>query len=144
MSYLIAIAVTFLLLSGFLVFAGIESRRGTRVLRGPRTRFDRVVSRISFVVGHIDWGGFFAHLLKSTFERVLHDVVHFTLVAVRATERTLTRAIRTLRERVAHRTQEKLPDEGAPLISTLIRFRKQSKKEPAPQSETGAEVRDSG
>jgi len=128
MSYILSIAATFVLFSGFLVFAGIEQRHGARLLGRTRTKLDRQVSRLSFVVTHIDWGGFFAHVGKAAFDRVAHDVIHFTLLLVRATERTLTRIIRTLRERLAKRTGT-LPDEGTPLLSTLIRFRKQAQHE---------------
>lgn len=130
MSYLILIAVTFFLFSGFLVFAGVETRRGARIFKGPRTLLDKKLHRISYIIRHIDWGGFITHVSKVVFERTAHDVVHFTLVAVRSVERTLTRVIRTLRERVAMRSSTELPAEGSPLLHTLVRFHKTRKPEP--------------
>lgn len=124
MSYVIAILVSFALLAGFTLVSWMETRSGVRVLGGARKRLDRSVTRVSYVVTHIDWGGFFTHMAKVIAERVVHDIVHTTLVAVRATERTLTRAIRILRERIAHRTPDGPPVEGSQLIATIVRFRK--------------------
>jgi hypothetical protein len=124
MSYLITILSTLLLLLGFLLWSWFETRHGFRILAGPRARLDREVARTTFIIRHIDWGAFLTHVGKSTAERVAHDIVHTTLIVVRATERMLTRNIRTLRERVATHAPSEEPVEGSQLIATLIRFRK--------------------
>lgn len=129
MSYLIAILLSLLLLVAFVLWSWLETARGFRVLPRARKRFDRQVSRTAFVLTHIDWHAFTRHVARTTLERVAHDVVHTTLVAVRAAERTLTRHIRTLRERVATHEPAREPVEGSQLIATLVRFRKSFRKQ---------------
>jgi hypothetical protein len=129
MSYLISILGSLLLLTGFVLWSWLETRSGFRLFGGTRRALDRRVSRTAFVVEHIDWAAFFAHLARSTAERLAHDVVHTTLLVVRATERTLTRLIRTLRERLAKNAPVEEPVEGSQLIATLIRFRKSLKRD---------------
>jgi hypothetical protein len=129
MSYLIIILVLLLLLSCFVAWSWLETAKGFRLLSGPRSRLDRQVSRTSYVIRHIDWAAFFAHLARSSAERIAHDLVHTTLLVVRAVERMLTRNIRTLRERVAASTEGGPPVEGSQLIATIVRFRKSFKRE---------------
>jgi hypothetical protein len=132
MSYLIAVLASLLLLSVFLVYAALETRFGFRLLGKSRKRLDRQVSRVSYVVRHIDWGGFTAHMIRTTAEKIAHDIVHTVLLVVRAAERLLTRTIRTLRERgVSSGTDE--PVEGSQLIATIIRFRKSFKRDQPPK-----------
>lgn len=132
MSYLIAVLGSLLLLASFLLFSSLETRYGFRVLSGPRKRFDRQVARVTYVAQHIDWGGFIAHIVKTMAERVAHDLVHTSLLIVRAVERILTRLIRVLRERVASRVSDEPPVEGSQLIATIIRFRKSFRREQPP------------
>lgn len=129
MSYLIAILGSLLLLSTFVLWTWFETTRGFRVLAGPRRKLDRKVAKASFIVTHIDWGAFFAHVGKTTAERIAHDLVHTTLLIVRATERILTRLIRNLRERVARHEPNEEPVEGSQLIATIVKFRKSLRKE---------------
>jgi hypothetical protein len=129
MSYLITILASLLLLMVFVAWSWFETRSGFRVLAGPRRKLDSQVARATFVIQHIDWRAFFAHVITSTAERIAHDAVHAILVLVRAVERMLTRNIRTLRERVAASAADEAPVEGSQLIATLIRFRKSLKRE---------------
>lgn len=129
MSYLIAVLVTTLLLCGFILLSLLETKRQKRLFGGVRRTFDKQVARVGYVITHIDWAAFFAHVTKSTLERVAHDVVHTTLLGVRATERALTRAIRTLRERVATHTADEPVPEGSQLVATIVKFRKNLKRE---------------
>jgi hypothetical protein len=131
MSYLIAILVSLLLLVGFVLWSWLETSRGFRLLSAPRQRFDRQVSRTAFVLTHIDWHAFTRHVARTTLERAAHDVVHTVLMVVRASERTLTRLIRSLRERVAKHEPNGEPVEGSQLIATLIRFRKSFRRDKA-------------
>ncbi|MGE5540716.1 MAG: hypothetical protein ACM3TU_00295 [Bacillota bacterium] len=124
MSYLITILGTLLLLLGFVLWSWFETRQGFRVFAGPRKRLDREAARTAFILRHIDWGAFVAHVGKSAAARVAHDIVHSLLLMVRASERTLTRAIRSLRTRVASHEASGEPVEGSQLIATLVRFRK--------------------
>lgn len=129
MTYLILILGSLLLLTGFVLWSWFETQHGFRILGGVRRKLDRQVARTTFVLTHIDWGAFFAHMARTTAERVAHDVVHTTLLIVRATERTLTRLIRSLRERVARHEPSGEPVEGSQLIATIVRFRKSLKRE---------------
>ncbi len=132
MSYLIAVLVTTLLLCGFIVLSSIETTSQKRLFGGTRRKFDKQVARVAYVITHIDWAAFFAHVTKSTLERVAHDVVHTTLLAVRATERSLTRAIRTLRERVATHGPDEPVHEGSQLVATIVKFRKNLTRDKKP------------
>lgn len=99
MLYLILIAVSLILLGGFLVLVSIERKRGLRVAGALRNRLDAKVSRVAFIVQHVDWGAFVKHLVGTVFERVAHDIAHGVLRAVRFVERLLTRTVRQLRAR---------------------------------------------
>jgi hypothetical protein len=129
MSYLLTILISLLLLTSFVAWSWLETRSGFRVLAGPRARLDRQVGRTLFVLTHIDWAAFFSHVATSSAARIAHDLVHTTLLVVRATERMLTRTIRTLRERVAQSAAGEPPVEGSQLIATIVRFRKSFKRE---------------
>lgn len=129
MTYLYAVAGSFLLLIGFLAFSWAETKSGFRIFGGLRGTLDRKVARAAFIATHIDWGSFFAHIAKSNAERAAHDAVHAVLLAVRAAERTLTRLIRNLRERVARHAPPGEPVEGSQLIATIVRFRKTLQRE---------------
>ncbi|MDR3546784.1 MAG: hypothetical protein P4M11_00675 [Candidatus Pacebacteria bacterium] len=99
MFYLYLIAVTLFLFLAFMALTLMELRTGTRVLAVPRARLDHWVSRASFIVEHVNWSEFLAHMVRSLAARVAHDIVHATLVAVRFVERQLTRVMRYLRDR---------------------------------------------
>ncbi|MDB5189385.1 MAG: hypothetical protein JWL82_342 [Parcubacteria group bacterium] len=129
MSYLIFVAASGILLVSFLLATWLETRQGVRLFARPRRKLDKQVARVSYVVMHIDWAAFFAHVVQSAAERIAHDVVHTTLLIVRATERTLTRVIRSLRERVAISAPDEKPVEGSQLIATIVRFRKNLRRE---------------
>lgn len=124
MAYLIAVSATFLLLIAFLALSWLETRQGARLFAGTRARLDAKTARAAYIATHIDWGSFVRHISRSTAERVAHDIVHAILVAVRATERELTRIIRVLRERVARNAPAGEKVEGSQLVATIVRFRK--------------------
>ena len=124
MSYLIAIGVSFLAFGLFLVLTAVEGKTGKRMLRGTRENFDAKVARVAYIIRHVDWGAFVTHTAKALAERIAHDVVHGVLLAVRSTERVLTRLIRVLRERVALRTTPSERTEGLSLRERVAKFRK--------------------
>jgi len=129
MTYFIVVIVSFALLLGFLTLSWLETKSGFRIFGGMRRRFDRKVGRAAFIATHIDWESFVAHVVRSNAERLAHDVVHTVLLLVRATERTLTKLIRNLRERVANHEPQGEPVEGSQLIATIVRFRKNLRKD---------------
>ncbi len=128
MSYLTAIFTTGSLL---VVFAGVllvERKRGVRFFPATRARFDARTARMFYVVEHVDWGAFSSHIFKLSVEKIAHDIVHGTLIFIRFVEKSLTRAIRVLRERLAHRGGGARV-EGFQLKETLKQFRKSLHKE---------------
>ena len=129
MSYIITIGSTFFLVVVFVVLTSIEKKRGKRFFSSIRTRIDARVSRTFYIFERIDWGAFFGHLFKLSLEKVAHDVVHGTLLVVRTIERTLTRTIRVLRERLAYRSETPQAPEGFELGKTIQRFRKNLKRD---------------
>jgi hypothetical protein len=96
--YLLLISISLLLLLAFMALTLTEARTGTRFLAVPRARLDTWVTRASFLVEHVNWSEFIAHLVQSLAARIAHDIVHWTLMAVRFAERQLTRAMRYLRD----------------------------------------------
>jgi len=98
MIYFLLIAASIALFAGFLGLTVVEARTGTRVLGGVRTRLDRTVGQASFIVKHVNWSDFLAHLVQSIGARIAHDIAHWSLIAVRFVERQLTRVVRYLRD----------------------------------------------
>lgn len=119
---IIILSVSALLL--YVVVLIIEHKRGGRFFESLRARLDSKVSRLSYGIGHIAWGPFFGHMLKLSIERIAHDIVHGVLLIVRTIERTLTRAIRVLRERLAYRSNSIGASGRFELTRTVQRFRK--------------------
>lgn len=132
MSYFIITSIAVGLLLLYVVVLVIERKRGKRFFSESRARFDARVSRVLYIIKHIDWGAFFGHLFKLSLEKVAHDIVHGTLLMVRTMERTLTKAIRALRERLAHRGASPLSPDEFQLTKLIRRFKK--KVEPTTDS----------
>lgn len=99
MPYLISILIAGLLFFGFLLLTYYEARRGTRLFAGSRYKLDKKVGRMVFLLEHVDWGAFTAHVTKTSLNTLAHDIAHGTLIAVRTVERFLTRAVYSLRRR---------------------------------------------
>ncbi len=99
MTYLIFLEISIALLAVFFGLTMIEARTGKRVLTSLRTKLDRQVGKIFFIIGHVNWSEFTAHLLQSVVARIVHDVAHWSLIAVRFAERQLTQVVRYLRDK---------------------------------------------
>lgn len=94
-----SILIAGLLFLAFLLLTVYESRRGARFFAAARYKLDSRVSRAGFLIGHIDWGAFTAHLTRTSLNTVAHDAAHGALLLVRSAERNLTRAVSVLRMR---------------------------------------------
>lgn len=122
MAYLIAVAVAFILFAGFLALARYETGEGRRfLLAGARKRLDRNVSRIGFILNHVDLGAFVSDTVRDTVERILHDVAHASLLVVRFLERALTRFVRQLREKREGATEAPLKERVLEVAARLRR-----------------------
>lgn len=99
MAYLIVLAVALALFAGFFALTAFEARRGARLFSEERSRLDRRVERISFIIAHVDWSAFAKEEAHRVIGRLTHDIAHAFLRAVRATERFLTNLVRHLRVR---------------------------------------------
>jgi len=138
--YVIAIAVPFVLLVLFFALVSYEQRRGSRlVLAGRRYELDLKAERAAFIVKHVDWGAFTSDVVRTSFERLAHDLAHTTLMFVRVIERELTKLVRVLR---ARREQQLLPSRSAEkptrlasAISYMKRTVYRSRKLPAAEQE---------
>ncbi len=128
MSLILLVGISLTLFGGFLLLTAIEARTG-RMGGSLRVRFDSFAHRIDFIIRHVDWSALTRHLVRTGIERVLHDLVHATLVAVRFVERTLTRAVRALRERRAGRVGVH-PRQRVSVRETLRKFRTSFKRVP--------------
>ncbi len=101
----------------FMALTLMEVRTGTRFLAVPRAHLDQWVSRASFIMEHVNWSEFLAHLVQSLAARIAHDIVHWTLIVVRFAERQLTRAMRYLRN---SRPNVLAPQPSRPPILTQV------------------------
>ena len=99
MALLVAIAISGLLLAGFLALTFAEARTGRRALGALRASLDAEVLHAAGIVRRADFGALFFHGLRAALEYAIHGLVHGVLSAVRAVERLLTRAARALRTR---------------------------------------------
>lgn len=105
MAYIIAIGIALILFGSFLALTRLETARGVRFFGSVRGKLDEKVGKAAFVVRHVDWSAFIAHLLRTLSARIAHDVAHTILIIVRVIERLLTRIVKYLRSRrqqVAH------------------------------------------
>lgn len=128
MEYLIVILGTIFLLVGFLVLTGYEQRRGFRYFETQRKKLDMFARRVSFIFEHVDFASFLRHLVLSTAEIIAHELVRLVLLAVRAFERLLTRAVKYLRLR--HVTPEgAVTAPASPFVATIATFKHRLRKE---------------
>ncbi len=126
MPYIIYLGVPFLLLALFVALVVAEQRRGRRlVLAGRRYNLDLKASRAAFVIRHVDWGAFLNDIVRTSMERLAHDLAHTTLMIVRAVERQLTGFVRTLR---ARRDEPLLPARAPDAPSRLAQAASHLKK----------------
>ena len=123
MKYIIFNLVSLALLAGFFALLSREAKRGMRMFANGRARIDEAVTRVTFVLSHVDFATFVRDLATSMMHRIAHDVAHFSLLAVRVVERLLTRLVRYLRIRHAN---EAVPNESArEFVKTLSDFKGQ-------------------
>jgi hypothetical protein len=101
MMYLIVVSVALILFFGFLGATVFETKQGTRFFGNARAALDARVSRLAFVMKHVDFGKFFFHLIRDGAAHLAHEIARFVLIAVRFVERSLTRFVRYLRGRRA-------------------------------------------
>lgn len=128
MVYLILIFIPLALLVGLFVLTGYETRNEVRLFGSRRAQFDAHIERTEFIITHVDFSAFLKELVGNTAKRVVHDVVHFSLLAVRAVERFLTRMVRHLR---ADRAGMVAPRETTrEFVQTLSDFKDQLKETP--------------
>lgn len=97
MAQAIFVFVSLALLVGFFLLVSYENKRGVRWYAERRARLDAEVTRVEFIMTHVDLAAFAFDEARGLAHRVGHDAVHFTLRAVRAVERLLTRLVRRLR-----------------------------------------------
>lgn len=97
MMQLIFILVALALLIGFFVLTDYETRRGMRFYSAYRARLDQNVERIEFILENVSISAFLRDEIRHFLSRAWYDTIHFSLLAVRAAERFLTRLVRRLR-----------------------------------------------
>ncbi len=121
MANLIFILIALVLLVGFFVLTQYEERKGMRFFAQERSRLDRQVARVEFILARVDLAAFLRAEVRRAASRVGHDIVNGTLQAVRAAERLLTRTVRDLR---ARHTVDMTPRESSrPFVKTLADFK---------------------
>lgn len=99
MIHIIFILVALALLVGFFILTNYETQHGTRFYAPERARLDRTVERVEFILENVNIGAFLRDEVHHFVSRAGHDIVHFSLVVVRAIERVLTRLVRNMRAR---------------------------------------------
>lgn len=123
MVYIVLVGISSMLLGGFLLLTGFERGRGLRVAGSFRNALDAKVARAAFIAKHVDWGAFVKHLSGTVLERVAHDIAHTVLLLVRTIERTLTRAVRSLRERRGLANEGPGTEDTAPIEALIAKAR---------------------
>lgn len=98
---LILVLSSIVLFVGFVFLTRFEERRGMRYFPKTREALDGRVSAIGSKARTMDLGESTASFLRRLGHRLLHDVAHISLLAVRWVERTLTRVVRSLRAKRA-------------------------------------------
>lgn len=98
---LILVLSSIVLFVGFLFLTRFEERRGMRYVPNTREALDAQVNTVSTQVLNTNLSEATAAFLRRLGHRLLHDVAHISLLAVRWVERTLTRAVRSLRAKRA-------------------------------------------
>lgn len=121
MTYLILTTLAVALLGGFFALTRFEARRGARYFADVRTALDTKVEKFEFIAAHVDWSSFLKEEFERISHRVGHDVAHFSLQSVRATERLLTQLVRHLRTNETARTVTREP--VRPFVRTLSEFK---------------------
>ncbi|HVB19665.1 MAG TPA: hypothetical protein VNF51_00020 [Candidatus Paceibacterota bacterium] len=112
---------TLALLIGFLILTWYEEVHGARLFAPFRSRFDRDVGRIQFVLTHADFWAFLRDEMRHGARRIAHDIAHISLQAVRAVEHLLTRLVRHFRTR---QVSTAAPRESArAFVKTLSEFK---------------------
>lgn len=122
MLYLILMLASIALWAGFLGLTVYEARRGVRFFAVQRGKLDAQISRIEFIVTHVDLGSFARAQLRQILEQAGHDMAHFILQGVRAAERSLTQLVRRLR---AHGATQAMPrsESARPFVKSLSDFK---------------------
>ena len=135
MPFLLAILISAGLFTGFLLFTLLERKFGMRLLAGPRTTLDRQVSRLAFIVRHIDFGKFFLHIVRTVVGTITHDVVAVVLRAVRSFDRFLSSIVHRLRK---PKDESLAPGTGSRFVKTMSYFKKNLQNPHAPQTQVDA------
>lgn len=121
MIHLVLILAALFLLVGFFALTNYEARRGTRLYELQRARLDHAIERVVFIAEHINLAEFLRDEVRHLAGRIGHDIVHFSLIAVRAIERLLTNLVRRLR---SHPEIDAAPRETArEFVKTLSDFK---------------------
>ena len=122
------VLVSLALLIGFLVLTQYEMRHGMRFFAPKRQTLDTQVARAEFIIAHVDFAAFARDEIRHATNRLVHVVVNASLQAIRAIERVLTRAVRSLRIRYADTVA---PRENArEFVKTLSDFKETLKTAP--------------
>ena len=125
MAYLTFVLTALILLGAFFALTHYETRRGMRLFAPLRTRLDRDVERVEFVLTHVDLAAFLRDELRRVAHRIGHDIVHLSLQVVRAVERLLTRLIRYFHTRQAVDTTPR--ESTRAFVKTLSDFKSRLK-----------------
>ncbi|MFZ2167890.1 MAG: hypothetical protein WAV50_03420 [Minisyncoccia bacterium] len=141
MTYLVVVLGTFALLAGFVVLAHYETEHNVRFFASKRSLFDGHVERVQFIIEHVDLAAFAQDEIRHAMTRLGHAIAHFSLVAVRAIERLLTRLVRHLR--IQHEDEVAPRETAREFVKTLSDF-KDGLKATHPDVSVAAEVPEVG
>ncbi len=140
MAYAVFVGVSIVLFIGFLALTRYEARRGTRFFAGSRAFLDTEAARVSFAFSHVDVPAFIRESLRTLVARIVHDIAHGSLIAVRFLERLLTRVVRALRTRHGAVLMEEQKKQGpTAFVATMADF-KQGLKNGRKTEETNGDI----
>lgn len=121
MGSLIFVFTTLILLVGFVALTWYETAHGVRFFAPQRASLDQTIGRIEFIVDNVDLVAFLRDEARHFARRIGHDIVHFSLLLVRAVERLLTRLVRHFRSQQA--VEEAPREEARAFVKTLAEFK---------------------
>ena len=104
---LILVAITLFIL--WIALVRFEVRRGRRFFPRLRAALDGQVMQVTDHAARAEVGAVIATGTRKGLDRVLHDIAHLSLIAVRAVERVLTQTVRSLRTKRAENAAPQAP-----------------------------------
>jgi hypothetical protein len=142
MAYLFFVLISIFLFAGFILLTRNESKRGARYFADRRGALDAEVERWTGRVSEIDIAVFVRTGLRALVARIIHDIAHGSLIAVRFVEKLLTRTVRALRMQNATTTTTPSGNASSDFVATMKDFKQELRNGRKTEETTGDTIAD--